>query len=191
MHRLVLKNLLENYAPFDVNEELNLQRTLAFVREHSDCFERTCLPGHVTGSAWLLNRDGTHVLLTHHRKLNMWLQLGGHCDGQADVLDVSIREAQEESGIHNIEPVMNNIFDVDIHLIPERPGEAAHYHYDINFLLRVKDNSSFAVSEESHDLKWFAWDETLFPFSGPSMKRMFHKWGKKFELNKKRANLVP
>lgn len=176
MHRQNVLTLLEDYKPTDRVEESSRQRIIEFVKVHSDCFERSCIPGHITGSAWLINRQGSHVLLTHHGKLHMWLQLGGHCDGQSNVLDVSLREAQEESGIHAIEPVSGGIFDVDVHLIPERPGEPAHFHYDISFLMRVTDDSPYVMSDESNALQWFDQNPATFPSSELSMRRMFDKW---------------
>jgi hypothetical protein len=81
MHRRGLIGLLEDYGRRHPAESAVVERFLAFVREHERCFERDCFPGHVTGSAWLVNGAGTHVLLTHHKKLGRWLQLGGHADG--------------------------------------------------------------------------------------------------------------
>src|SRR5215510_11521790 len=91
-----------------------------FVAANPNCFERSLQIGHVTGSAWIVDLDRTHALLTHHRKLNKWLQLGGHADGDPDILRVALREAREESNLDAIRPVSENIFDVDIHVIPAR-----------------------------------------------------------------------
>src|SRR5436309_1471060 len=105
MHRQQLLGLLETYAPCYQEELVNKARMIAFVTEWPSCFERSLEVGHITGSAWLLNHDCSKVLLTHHKKLNLWLQLGGHCDGESDVLAVALREAQEESGITDIIPL--------------------------------------------------------------------------------------
>lgn len=176
MHRASFRLLIEKYRPSNTEEESNRQRTITFVKEHNDCFDRSCVPGHITGSSWLLNRFGTHVLLIQHRKLNMWIQTGGHCDGETDVLAVSIREAQEESGIQNIKVVSEDIFDLDIHRIPERPGEPAHLHYDVTFLLQVQDDSPCVQNHEANALKWFDKNPDNFPLSENSMRRMFYKW---------------
>src|SRR3990167_3869834 len=89
-----------------------------FITREPQCFERECKEGHVTGSALVLNHDHSQVLLTYHRKLNRWLQLGGHSDGNPNTAEVALREAQEESGIQNLEFVTKKIIDVDVHLIP-------------------------------------------------------------------------
>lgn len=131
---------------------------LAFVLQHEDCFERSLLVGHMTGSAWVLNAEGSHVLLTHHRKLNRWLQLGGHADGEPDLLKVALREAWEESGIADIVPLQETPFDIDIHRIPERGAEPAHFHYDVRYLLQAPSHARIQVSEESHAIAWVPLD---------------------------------
>lgn len=152
------------------------KRIILFVQNHVDCFERTLEVGHITSSAWLVNKAGTHALLMHHAKLNMWVQLGGHCDGESDVLSVALKEAQEESGIQAIEPVMQDIFDLDVHYIPARKHEKEHYHYDIRFLLRVTSDENFVKNHESNDMRWFDKNKESLPAASPSVVRMFDKW---------------
>jgi 8-oxo-dGTP pyrophosphatase MutT (NUDIX family) len=115
-------------------------------------------------------------LLLYHAKLNQWLQLGGHCDGNPDVLAVAIKEAQEESGIQDIRPVECGIFDIDIHLIPARKHEPEHYHYDIRFLLQVCSNESFVQNHESKELRWIDKSAASLPTANQSVVRMFNKW---------------
>ena len=131
-----------------------LRRTKEFVSSNPECFERTLLTGHVTGSAWIVSADRRHALLTHHRKLDMWVQLGGHSDGDPDTCAVATREALEESGLQSIALVSSNIFDVDVHRIPERGAEPAHFHYDIRYLFEAARDEVFVVSEESLALAW-------------------------------------
>lgn len=150
-------------------------RVARFVSEEPLCFERTTPAGHLTGSAWLVDAAGTRVLLTHHRKLGLWLQLGGHADGDPDLPGVAMREAREESGIKNIFFVSDEIFDVDVHEIPAMRGEPAHLHYDIRFALRA-ENDRFTVGEESHDLAWIDIDRIRERTIEPSMLRMAAKW---------------
>lgn len=115
-------------------------------------------------------------MLTHHRKLERWLQLGGHADGEPDVLSVALREAKEESGIDQIEPVSDEIFDVDVHLIPKHGSEPAHYHYDIRFLLRVQGSDVFRVSDESVNLAWVSPHELRELDVDESVRQMCAKW---------------
>ncbi|MBL7871545.1 MAG: NUDIX hydrolase [Cyclobacteriaceae bacterium] len=118
------------------------------------CFERTHLPGHITGSAWIVDSARTHVLLVHHAKLNKWLQPGGHADGDEHVLRVALREAEEETGLKDLTVISETPFDVDIHLIPARKELAEHFHFDIRFLIEANPEEKIIVSDESHDVKW-------------------------------------
>lgn len=176
MHRRDLLEKLRRHQPFDAGEGDSLRRIESFVRDHPDCFERTLSIGHITGSAWLLDESGTRVLLTHHRKLNKWLQLGGHAEGDPDILAVALREAREESGLSRIEAINGNIYDVDVHLIPALAGEAEHYHYDVRFLLTAVGETVVRVSDESHDLAWVTAEELPDLDVDESVLRMHRKW---------------
>lgn len=176
MHRRDLLDKLARFRTTERHEQASREQMIAFVRRHPDCFERSLAIGHVTGSAWILSADGSRALLSHHRKLNKWLQLGGHADGDADVLRVALREAQEESGLTGIEPVSAEIFDVDVHAIPPRGGDSAHLHYDVRFLFRATGGERFRVSDESHDLAWVTPRELTALDVDESVLRMHRKW---------------
>lgn len=169
-----LEALLKNYHPMD-EEKQHHQEMLNFYKNDKNCFERSNLKGHFTASAWLLNKKGDQFLMMHHKKLQEWLQLGGHCDGDNDVLNVALKEAQEESGVLGIEPVFHNIFDVDIHFIPEYKGIPEHFHYDVRFLLQIKSDEQIVKNSESHALKWFGENDVL-PSNNRSIMRMREKW---------------
>jgi 8-oxo-dGTP pyrophosphatase MutT (NUDIX family) len=126
--------------------------------KHQDCFQRTHLPGHITGSSWVVNGARTKALLVHHAKLNKWVQPGGHADGEENILNVALREAEEETGLKRLAPV-NSIFDIDVHLIPARKDFPEHYHHDIRFLVVADEEERIVVSDESHDVKWISLDE--------------------------------
>jgi 8-oxo-dGTP pyrophosphatase MutT (NUDIX family) len=149
---------------------------LSFLANASHPFDREHESGHFTGSGWLVDASGKRVLLTHHRKLNRWLQLGGHADGDHDLAAVALREAGEESGLSGL-TVEHVIFDVDRHWIPERPNESGHWHYDVRYVVRAGVHDSFAVSNESLDLAWVS-IETLATASDTdeSLRRMAQKW---------------
>lgn len=175
MHRNYLIKLVEEYIPW--NQEITVKdEILSFIRENPNCFDRELEIGHITGSAWLINKTGDKALLLHHRKLDKWFQLGGHADGDSDILAVAIKEAQEESGIQNIKPVMNEIFDIDIHKIPTNSKEKEHFHYDVRFLLQVKGDEDFVQNQESKELRWISRDKSLLPTNEDSVIRLFEKW---------------
>lgn len=139
-------------------------------------FSRERLAGHFTGSVWLVSADGTRVLLTHHRKLQRWLQLGGHADGDADMGAVALREAQEESGLSGL-ALEGEVFDLDRHWIPERGDVPGHWHYDVRYVVRAGADESFVVSEESLELAWVDIDSLLEEASADeSLRRMARLW---------------
>lgn len=153
-----------------------IARFTDFVETETDCFQRSLAKGHITGSAWVVNADGSEILLTHHRKLDRWLQLGGHADGESDVLSVALTEAREESGLCDFTHIGSGIFDIDIHPIPERKGEPEHLHYDVRYVLRANGGTDYIVSDESHDLRWVKPEEVESLTTELSMRRMVQKW---------------
>ena len=174
--RAPLLDLLDRFQAATPGPEPAIGLFRKFAKAHTDCLERSCVPGHFTGSAWLVDRTGGRVLLTHHRKLNKWLQLGGHADGDGDLARVALREAEEESGLGDlvVEPA---IFDLDRHMIPARGNEPAHWHYDVRFVVRANGSEMFVVTDESHELAWrdiaaVEHDASL----DESLRRMARRW---------------
>jgi len=175
VHNPRILTLLADYLRVYPEEHETITRLENFIRNHDDCFRRELTIGHITCSAWLLDASLRRALLTHHRKLNIWLQPGGHADGESNVIAVAMREAREESGLAEIEVVSPALFDVDIHVIPERKGEAQHLHYDCRFLLRSAGDDQYTISEESHDLAWVPLGEIARYTVEESIMRMVRK----------------
>ena len=139
-------------------------------------FLRERLEGHFTASALLVSADGRRTLLTHHRKLDRWLQPGGHADGDTDLARVALTEATEESGLRGLR-VEGGIFDLDRHWIPERKGVPGHWHHDVRYVVRAGDDERYVVGEESNDLAWLDIDAVAADASmDPSLRRMARKW---------------
>lgn len=171
-----LSAALMAYAQRWPEEGAEAARFLDFARSAPDPYQRTRSDGHFTASCWLVSADGERVLLTHHRKLKRWLQLGGHADGDSDLSQVALREAQEESGLSELLP-LPEIFDIDAHLIPARGLEAEHVHWDVRFVLRCQGSEAFVVSAESLDLAWVAIAPLCAdPSADASLRRMAAKW---------------
>ena len=185
MSRRPLLDMLARYRQAFPAEADVVGRICSLVEGHADCFERTCRPGHITGAAWIASADRRRFLLTHHRKLDRWLQLGGHADGQWSVDEVALREAREESGLADFDllPIDGVLipFDVDVHRIPERYDadgqvlEDAHEHYDIRFLLVAHAGQEVSASDESHELGWFTAEEIRQLTDEESVLRMLRK----------------
>ncbi len=154
---------LKSYSPIQ-GEDITCVDRFIYLLQSDRCFYRDHFePGHITGSALLLNVTGNQILMNHHKSLNMWLNFGGHCDGEEDVLAVAIRETMEESGITAIKPATPDIIDIDIHEIPAnaKKDEPEHCHYDIRYIMQMTGEQDAVISDESLALKWMTFDEAI------------------------------
>lgn len=170
-----LADALGRYAKASPDDPA-VEEFLRFLASSPNVFERDHVPGHFTGSAWLVSADGERVLLTRHRKLERWLQLGGHADGDRNLARVALREAEEESGLAGL-AIAPELFDLDRHIIPARGAEPAHWHYDVRYVVRATGSEAFVVGEESLELAWrpvraIATD----PQADDSLRRMAQRW---------------
>lgn len=173
--------------PIDTGESKEIVTVfLEFVSQNPHCFSRENLAGHITGSGYVVDKTFTKVLLTHHRKLNDWLQLGGHADGDPLAYQVALKECEEESGLKNfkfveLEKVFREqvshplIFDLDRHIIPARKNEPEHFHYDVRYLLIADPTQPLVITEESKDLRWVEIVDAYEMAKQSSMHRPFKK----------------
>lgn len=188
------------HRTYEVAEEQGIiTRFEQFIGSTPGCFERSNLAGHITGSAMVVSEDFNEVLLTLHAKLGMWLQLGGHADGNNFVHEVAATEVREESGLtefqffdwaqenkkngangvapqtpslHDQQPLP---FDLDAHWIPQNQKDAGHWHYDVRYVVAARRSQPLAITDESHDLRWFSLDEARTVTNERSMHRQFDK----------------
>ena len=171
---LILQSLrlyLETYP----EEKSVVDRFIAFIGKNPDFLDRTNAKGHLTGSCLLLDKNYERILLTHHAKLNRWLQPGGHSDLENDLALVALREAREESGLPNIEMLENSILDLDIHYIPANSKEVGHFHYDVRFLFAATGSNEYVLSEESNALAWVGMEQVSSYTREASILRMIVK----------------
>jgi 8-oxo-dGTP pyrophosphatase MutT (NUDIX family) len=179
---MLLQELLCNYQPVDAEEAAMTAQLRQFLQDASlgtDAFGRELagsapLSGHVTGSAWIINGQRTRTVLVHHAKLGRWVQPGGHCDGDSDLVQVALREAREETGL-DVTPLKNDIFDIDVHAIPEYWNTPEHLHFDVRFLLQADDAVQPVVSSESRAVRWVSLEEAEQLNSSSSVTRMVTK----------------
>ena len=152
---------LKKYKPFDKREKEDLNKTLRFLENNSNCYDRSNKIGHITAGAFICDKSG-NILLNHHKKSGMWFQFGGHSDGEENSLNVARREVMEEAGITDFMLGKDSIFDVAVMKIPysAKKNEPEHWHYDINFLFIV-DNHNYEISNESVEIKWVTINEAL------------------------------
>ncbi len=168
--------LLKEHKAADTQESKDLERAISLVGEQKYFWQADNGRSHITASCWILNPSMDSILLLHHRKLDRWLQPGGHIEtADMDWLGAALREAQEETGIKSFKLLQEGIFDFDIHTIPARGKIPEHGHYDARFLLQAQQ-PELTVSSESNDLRWCSPDQAANLVGGdPVMDRMLLK----------------
>ncbi|MGA8656714.1 MAG: NUDIX hydrolase [Chthoniobacterales bacterium] len=177
MKRNDLRGTLSSLDLSNWSDELAYrQQMVELLDSCPNCFRRDAFPAHFTGSAFVVSADGTCGLLHHHRKLDRWLQFGGHCDGEEDLLLVAGREAYEESGIEGLAVASARPFDLDIHRIPEFESEPTHLHYDVRYIFVAPKYAEIRCSSESKELRWFSSEEMKNRSLDPGLRRLISKW---------------
>ncbi|MBB4712734.1 8-oxo-dGTP pyrophosphatase MutT (NUDIX family) [Streptomyces luteogriseus] len=132
------------------------QAYLDHLAEHPNGLWKACHAGHITASALVIDPEGGRVLLTLHKKLRMWLQMGGHCEpGDTSLADAALREATEESGVPGLSLLPGGPVRLDRHPIPP----PCHCHFDVQYSVVAPPDAMHAISDESLDVRWFSYDE--------------------------------
>lgn len=166
MDRQELINQIENYIPFNEQEEKDKVLIAEWIRNNENAFSRENPIAHLTASAWVVNQDRSKVLMVYHNIYNSWSWLGGHADGETDLLSVAIREVKEEAGISNVHPVSEEIFSlesltVDGHVKKDR-YVSSHLHLNITYLLEADSREAFSIkADENSGVAWFSMEEAL------------------------------
>ena len=176
-HQQALVQLLDAHQPLDDAEEVFRRRIREHVLAEERWWHRDTLPGHVTASAFIVDSECTQMLLHHHRKLDRWLQLGGHDEGERSPAEAVLREVAEESGLSAFQfHGDSGIFDLDIHAIPSRGAMPAHDHLDVRFLL-VADPSEPLQRDDSESLAlaWFPLSEAIAKMDEVGAQRVERK----------------
>ncbi len=165
---------LRRYEPFDELEDSHRQAMVKLLTDAADPFSRGHFaPGHFTASCYIVDGGG-RLLLHHHRRLNRWLQMGGHVDGGELPVAAALREGREESGLPDL--VASSMFDLDIHGIPAGKGEPDHEHFDVRFVARTLRPEAIAIdANESNDLAWVTLERAAELMPGPESHRAIAK----------------
>lgn len=145
-------------------EEENFFRFLAleFVALNDEFWQRSTLSGHLTGSAWVLNPSQDKALLIHHRGLDKWFQPGGHAEAtDISLLETARREASEECGLQGLTLLSEDLFDLDVHIIPAKNDIPEHLHYDLRFAFLAASEDLDPDLAEVKDLNWVPLDTLL------------------------------
>lgn len=178
-----LQEALTVYLPKEKREQDFKIRMLSLLNEFQEkAFDRALLHAHFTASAWIIDEASEQALLMHHRKLDKWLQLGGHADGDSNLIRVVVKEIKEESGLKHFELAEPTIFDIDIHTIPKRKEVAQHEHFDVRFLFLASHMENLKPNYESKDMRWIEWEKVDELCKNESIQRMNRK-AQKLQVN--------
>jgi 8-oxo-dGTP pyrophosphatase MutT (NUDIX family) len=175
-----LLDQLRAYEAVDPAEEAHRAKMLRLL-ERAEAFSRAHFePGHFTASVYIVHivdgDESGRLLLHHHRRLNRWLQMGGHVEGDEAPDRAALREGSEESGLPDLTLVMDAILDLDIHGIPAGKGEPDHDHYDVRYLARTAAPDVIAIDQaESNELAWFTLDRAAELMAGTESHRVLRK----------------
>lgn len=174
-----IDSLLNKYIDDFPEEMTSVHLFRAFLTD-GESLTRAQEIGHFTASAWIINQNRDMALLTHHAKLDLWLQLGGHIEEGETVSTAALREASEESGLKSVKLLSSDLYDIDAHLIPERKDLEEHYHFDLRFLIEADSDEALQMSSESKDLTWMKIQDIRTLNDGPSVMRMVDKMSGSF-----------
>lgn len=161
-----LINQIERYQPFNEQEEADKFLILQWIRENDNAFLRENTVAHMTASAWVVNKDRSKVLMVYHNIYDSWSWLGGHADGETDLLAVALREVKEEAGISHVRPVSEEIFSlesltVDGH-VKKGKYVSSHLHLNVTYLLEADCEEAVSIkADENSGVAWFSPEEAL------------------------------
>ena len=166
MTRVDFIRQIENYAPFNEQEEKDKALILGWISNNENAFSRENTVAHITASAWVVNPDKSKVLMVYHNIYNSWSWLGGHADGETDLLAVALREVKEEAGISHVSPVSEEIFSlesltVDGH-VKKGKYVSSHLHLNVTYLLEADSEEAVSIkADENSGVAWFSPEEAL------------------------------
>jgi 8-oxo-dGTP pyrophosphatase MutT (NUDIX family) len=168
---------LRSYEPADDTEAHNVESVVSLLTRSAHPFSRGQFdPGHVTASCYIVDPEG-RLLLHHHRRLERWLQMGGHVEADEITSAAALREGREESGLPDL-MLDGAILDVDVHAIPESKGDPRHHHFDVRYIARTAAPHSVTMDdEESNDLAWFTLQRAEELMNAPESSRVIRKLG--------------
>ena len=167
-----LRNNIEKFIPYNEQEEVDKKIMLNYIKDFDDVLTRQNEYGHFTSSAFVLNKDRTKILMAYHRIYNSWAWVGGHSDGDSDLLYVAMKEAKEETGIKNVVPISKDIYSLELINVNghEKRGKyvGSHVHLNVTYLLEADENEEIHIIEdENSGVRWIPINKILESSSEP------------------------
>lgn len=176
------------YQPYNQQEEKDRTQILKWIDSGMDILTRNNTTAHLTASAWVVNPDHTKVLMVYHNIYDSWSWMGGHADGESDLLATAIREVKEESGIHDVRPLTEDIFSLEVLTVDGhvKRGEyvSSHLHLNITYLLEADDQQEVHMKEdENSGVKWFGLSDAVKASCEPWFRtHVYSKLNEKLEV---------
>ena len=163
---------IEKYEPFNEMEERDKELILRALRREENVFSRENSLCHMTASAWISSPDRTKVLMAYHNIYDSWSWLGGHADGDTDLLRVALKEAEEESGLSKVKPLMQDIFSLEVLTVDGHMKKGkyvrSHLHLNVTYLLEADDREMVRAKEdENRGVRWFSPEDAVAASSEP------------------------
>ena len=184
-----LTSVLKTYRPWNRQEEQDIAEILRRLEQGEELYTRNNAAAHLTVSAWVVSPDRAQVLMAYHNLYDSWAWLGGHADGERDLLAVALREVQEESGISAV-PVSSDIFSVEILPVAghEKNGTylPSHLHLNVTFLLEADPNAPVRPKEDENSrVGWFRAEDAVSASSEPWIRdRIYRKLCEKVQASR-------
>ena len=190
-----LRTQLEQYLPCNAQEASDRQRMLQALDTFDDCFSRENPFGHFTASAWIVNPARDRVLMIYHNIYDAWSWTGGHADGERDLLSVACREAMEETGLTQVNPLSDGIFSLEVLGVNghTKRGQyiSSHVHWNVTYLLEADDTAAIRQNpDENRDVAWFPLDAAVSASSEPWMRSIYQKLNEKLHSVSYPANFL-
>ena len=182
-----LRNAINKYMPFNEQEEKDKEVMLKYFDAFVDVMERKNEFAHFTASAWIVNKEQTKVLMAFHNIYQSWSWIGGHADGDSDLLHVALKETEEETGLKEIQPLSDEIFSIEIlsvdgHVKKEN-HVSTHVHLNLTYLIAADENEMTKINpDENSGIRWMALDESIEACTEPYMKIIYKKLNEKLKV---------
>jgi len=175
-----LYNEIKSYVPYDEKELIDKEVILEFIKNNEDVLTRNNKIAHFTTSAWIVNKERTKVLMIYHNIYNSWAWVGGHSDGDEDLLHVIKKEIEEETGLVNVKQLTNSIYGINIVTVDShiKRGKVvnSHLHFDVEYLFEADDTEKVRIKEdENSGVKWVDIDKVLGYTREEKMKPIYRK----------------
>ncbi|PYF08522.1 NUDIX hydrolase [Ureibacillus chungkukjangi] len=183
-----MRQQLEQYKPYNPQEEKDQKIILRYMDTFDNLFTRENEFAHFTASAWLVNEEHTKVLMAYHNIYNSWSWVGGHADGDMDLLYVALKEAKEETGLENVRPISEEIYSIEILGVPAhvKKGKhvATHVHLNVTYLLEASESELTRIKpDENSDIGWFELERAIEVSTEPEMKVVYQKLNEKLGVH--------